>query len=151
MRDDAAISEQPVYAGNLNKVGMTKQSPPQDPEEQHMIIGVGIDLIEVARVQKAIERNSRFVDRVFTEREIRYSEGKKSRFEHLAARFAVKEAFFKAIGQRIAWADVETTNLPSGQPQVTLLAKNVYGFTRSHVTISHTAEYATAMVVLERD
>lgn len=116
-----------------------------------MIIGIGIDLIEVARVQKAIERNPRFVDRVFTEREIQYSEGKKSRFEHLAARFAVKEAFFKAIGQRIAWADVETTNLPSGQPQVTLLAKNIYGFTRSHVTISHTAEYATAVVVLEKD
>jgi len=116
-----------------------------------MIIGIGIDLIEVARVQKAIERNSRFVDRVFTEREIQYSEGKKSRFEHLAARFAVKEAFFKAIGRRIAWADIETTNLDSGQPQVTLLAKNEYGFTRSHVTISHTAEYATAMVVLEKD
>jgi holo-[acyl-carrier protein] synthase len=116
-----------------------------------MIIGVGIDLIEVARVRKAIERNPRFVDRVFTEREIRYSEGKKSRFEHLAGRFAVKEAFFKAIGRRIAWVDIETTNLDSGRPQVTLLAKNEYGFTRSHVTISHTAEYATAVVVLEKE
>ena len=105
-----------------------------------MIIGIGIDLIEVVRIRKAIERNPRFADRVFTEKEIAYSEGKKSRFEHLAARFAVKEAFFKAIGQRIAWADVETTNLPSGQPQVALLAENTYGFTRSHVSISHTAE-----------
>jgi holo-[acyl-carrier protein] synthase len=116
-----------------------------------MIIGIGIDLIEVGRVQRAIERNPRFVERVFTEREIQYSEGKKSRFQHLAARFAVKEAFFKAIGQRIAWADVETTNLPSGQPRVVLLAKNEYGFTRSHVTISHSAEYATAVVVLEKE
>jgi holo-[acyl-carrier protein] synthase len=116
-----------------------------------MIIGIGIDLIEVGRIRRAIERNERFVDRVFTESEIKYSEGKKSRFEHLAARFAVKEAFFKAIGQRIAWADVETRNLESGQPQVALLAKNEYGFTRSHVTISHTAEYATAVVVLEKD
>jgi holo-[acyl-carrier protein] synthase len=115
-----------------------------------MIIGIGIDLIEVVRIRKAIERNPRFADRVFTEKEIAYSEGKKSRFEHLAARFAVKEAFFKAIGQRIAWADVETTNLPSGQPQVALLAENTYGFTRSHVSISHTAEYATAVVVLEK-
>jgi holo-[acyl-carrier protein] synthase len=116
-----------------------------------MIIGIGIDLIEVGRVQKAIERNPRFVERVFTEREIQYSEGKKSRFEHLAARFAVKEAFFKAIGQRIGWADVETINLPSGRPQLVLLAENIYGFTRSHVTISHTAEYATAVVVLEKE
>lgn len=116
-----------------------------------MIIGVGIDLIEVGRVQKAIERNPRFVERVFTEREILYSEGKKSRFQHLAARFAVKEAFYKAIGQRIAWTDVETINLPSGQPQLVLLAKNIYGFTRSHVSISHIADYATAVVVLEKE
>jgi holo-[acyl-carrier protein] synthase len=116
-----------------------------------MIIGVGIDLIEVARVRKAIERNPRFVDRVFTELEIRYSEGKKSRFEHLAGRFAVKEAFFKAVGRRIAWADVETENLPSGQPRLVVRSTEDFGFTRSHVTISHTAEYATAVVVLEKD
>jgi holo-[acyl-carrier protein] synthase len=116
-----------------------------------MIIGVGIDLIEVGRVRKAVERNPRFVDRVFTKKEIAYSEGKKSRFEHLAARFAVKEAFFKAIGQRIGWADVETENLESGQPKLVIRSSEDFGFTRSHVTISHTAEYATAMVVLEKD
>jgi len=116
-----------------------------------MIIGVGIDLIEVGRVRRAVERNARFADKVFTETEIRYGEGKKSRFEHLAARFAVKEAFFKAIGRRVGWTDVATENLESGQPRLVIHSKEDFGFTRSHVTISHTAEYATAVVVLERD
>ena len=116
-----------------------------------MIIGVGIDLIEVGRVRRAIERNERFTDRVFTEIEVRYSQGKKSRFEHLAGRFAVKEAFFKALGRRVAWTDVETQNLPSGQPRLVIRSSEDFGFTRSHVTISHTAEYATAVVVLEKD
>jgi holo-[acyl-carrier protein] synthase len=116
-----------------------------------MIHGIGIDIIEVARVQRAVERNPRFVDRVFTTGEIAYAKGKKSRFQHLAARFAVKEAFFKAIGRRLHWTDVETTNLPSGQPQLIVHAREDLGFTRSHISISHLADYATAVVVLEKD
>jgi holo-[acyl-carrier protein] synthase len=116
-----------------------------------MIIGVGIDIIEVARVQRAIERNPRFVDRVFAAGEIAYGEGKKSRYQHLAARFAAKEAFFKALGRRIGWTDVEVTNLPSGQPELVVRADGDFGFSRSHVSLSHLAEYALAVVILERD
>ena len=115
-----------------------------------MITGVGIDMIEVARVQKAIERNVRFVDRVFTPGEIAYSEGKKSRFLHLAARFAAKEAFFKAIGRRVSLTDVEVTNLPSGQPLLVVHAKEDFGFTRTFVSLSHLADYAVAVVLLEK-
>jgi holo-[acyl-carrier protein] synthase len=115
-----------------------------------MIIGIGIDIIDVARVQRAIERNPRFVDRVFTPTEIAYAAGKKSRFQHLAARFAAKEAFFKAGGRRIGWTDVEITNLPSGQPQMVVRSTEDFGYTQSHVSLSHLADYAVAVVILEK-
>jgi holo-[acyl-carrier protein] synthase len=116
-----------------------------------MIIGVGIDIIDVDRVQKAIERNPRFTDRIYTKNEVDYSSGKKSRFQHLAARFAAKEAFFKAIGKRIGWADVEVVNLPSGQPRLVIHAKENFGFNRIHISLSHVAEFAMAFVILEKD
>ncbi len=116
-----------------------------------MIIGIGVDMIEVARVQKAIERNPRFVDKVFTAVEVAYSEGKKSKFMHLAARFAAKEAFFKAIGRRISWTGIETYNLPSGQPLLRVPGGEDYGFSRSHISLTHIAATAVAVVVLETD
>ncbi len=116
-----------------------------------MIIGIGIDIIEVGRVRKAIERTPRFVDRVFTPAEIAYSDGKASRFQHLAARFAAKEAFFKAVGRRASWTDVETVNEPSGQPRLAVRSGEDFGFSRSHISLSHIAELAVAVVILERD
>ena len=116
-----------------------------------MILGIGVDMIEVARVQKAIERNPRFVDKVFTKTETAYSEGKKTKFQHLAARFAAKEAFFKAIGRRVSWTAMETLNLESGQPQVHVLSGEEFGFTRAHLSLTHLAEYAIAIVVLEKE
>ncbi len=115
-----------------------------------MIIGIGIDLLEVGRVQKAVERNIRFLERVFTKTETEYSLPKKNKYQHLAARFAAKEAFFKAIGKRIAWTDVEVINEPSGQPRLVIHAKEDFGFTRSHLSLSHLAEYALAVVILEK-
>jgi holo-[acyl-carrier protein] synthase len=115
-----------------------------------MITGLGIDIIDVGRIRRAIERNPRFVDRVFTAGEIAYGEGKKSRFQHLAARFAAKEAFFKALGRRIGWTDVEVVNLPSGQPQIAVRASEDLGFTRCHVSLSHLTDYAVAVVILEK-
>ena len=60
-----------------------------------MIVGIGMDIIEVRRVKEAVEKNPRFLERIFTRREIDYSLTKKNKYEHLAARFAAKEAFFK--------------------------------------------------------
>ena len=115
-----------------------------------MILGIGVDMIEVARVQKVIERNPRFVEKVFTPGEIAYSGDKKVRFQHLAARFAAKEAFIKAIGHGISWTAVEVVNLPSGKPTLIIRDGKDYGFTRSHVSLTHLAEYAVAVVVLEK-
>ena len=83
-----------------------------------MVIGVGIDIIEVERVRKLAEKHPRFLERIFTSREIKYCMQKRNKYQHLAARFAAKEAFFKAIGRRINWRDVELFNLPSGKPQL---------------------------------
>jgi holo-[acyl-carrier protein] synthase len=116
-----------------------------------MVLGIGVDIIEVARVQKAIERNPRFVDKVFTATELAYSEGKKTKFQHLAARFAAKEAFFKAIGRRVSWTAVETVNLESGQPLIRVCSEEDFGFTRAHLSLTHLATYAIATVVLEKD
>jgi holo-[acyl-carrier protein] synthase len=115
-----------------------------------MIIGIGIDILEVARVQKVVERNTRFLDRVFTEEEVQYSLPKKNKYQHLAARFAAKEAFFKAIGKRISWTDVEVRNDPSGQPKLFVHAKEDFGFSRSLLSLSHLAEHALAIVILEK-
>jgi phosphopantetheine--protein transferase-like protein len=116
-----------------------------------MIIGVGIDILEVDRVKKVVERNLRFLNRVFTENETQYSLPKKNKYQHLAARFAAKEAFFKAIGKRISWTEVEVVNEPSGQPRLLVHAKEDLGFTRCHLSLSHLAEHALAVVVLEKD
>ena len=86
-----------------------------------MIVGSGVDLAEVDRIRKSIERfGTRFVDRIFTPGEIAYVEKKANRFERYAARFAAKEAGMKAIGtgwkRGVTWHDFEVANLPSGKP-----------------------------------
>lgn len=63
-----------------------------------MIFGIGIDIIEVERVKNQISKSNGFREKIFTEREIEYCESKKNKAQHYAARFAAKEAFFKAIG-----------------------------------------------------
>jgi holo-[acyl-carrier protein] synthase len=115
-----------------------------------MIVGIGVDIIEVSRIQKLAEKSPRFLDRVFTPAEIQYCEGKKNKFQHLAARFAAKEAFFKALGKKIKWTDVGIVNLPSGKPELDLQMQDSVPFDKSHVSVSHLRDHAVAMVVLEK-
>jgi len=114
-----------------------------------MVLGIGIDIIEVTRVRNLAEKKPRFLKRIFTSEEVEYCSKKKNSHQHLAARFAAKEAFFKALGKRIKWTDVELYNLPSGKPQLKIKDKERFSFTEVHVSVSHLAEYAAAMVVLE--
>ena len=113
-----------------------------------MIIGVGIDIIEVDRVKDIAERNPRFLKKIFTSDEINYSMEKKNKFQHLAARFAAKEAFFKAIGRRIGWTEVSLINLPSGKPQLEITSKEKFPFEKADVSVSHLKDYAIATVIL---
>jgi holo-[acyl-carrier protein] synthase len=124
-----------------------------------MIVGTGIDIIEVPRVAAAIERfGQRFLQRLFTEAEIRYCESKANRVERYAARFAAKEAGLKAIGTGwrggIAWTEVEVRREPSGRPTLAFSGKAAefaatLGVQRASLSLSHTAGHAIASVILE--
>ncbi len=122
-----------------------------------MIVGIGIDLIEVSRVARTAERHGdRFLRRIYHPNEIEQNRG--DRMQYLAARFAVKEALFKALGtgwaRGIRWVDAEVQNLASGQPILRLHGEAAeqarrLGADRSHVTITHTSDHAAAVVILE--
>jgi len=124
-----------------------------------MILGTGVDIAEVPRIRESIERfGDRFLRRIFTEGEIRYSERKARRFESYAARFAAKEAGMKALGTGwrggLGWRDLEVVNLPSGRPTLQFhrraaeIAEKL-GAVNVALSITHTAEQALAMVILE--
>jgi len=116
-----------------------------------MITGIGIDITDVGRIKKIVEKRPRFLKKIYTPLEIKYCQGKKNKYQHLAARFASKEAFFKALGKRIIWTDVELINLASGKPQLKVKSKERFPFTNAHVSISHLTDYAIAMVILEKE
>lgn len=126
------------------------------------IVGHGIDLTSVDRIREmVVDHGDRFLDRVFTiaERESAMKQANDSkRAEHLAGRFAAKEAALKALGtgwrDGIAWTDVEVLNQPSGAPSLRLHGKALeiadsLGARMYHVSISHAANVATASVILE--
>jgi holo-[acyl-carrier protein] synthase len=125
-----------------------------------MIVSIGIDIIEVARIREVLLRTPRFADRVFTPAERAYCEGRGAvAAQHYAARFAAKEAALKALqtGWRggISWQDVEIASRDLGAPylifhgQVEKLFEKS-GATAVHLSMSHTTEHAIAQVVLER-
>lgn len=115
-----------------------------------MITGIGIDFIEVKRIRNLAERSPRFLEKIFTPAEIAYCSKKRYKYQNFAARFAAKEAFFKAVGRRLHWKDIELVNLPSGQPRLELKPGQKWPFTRTHVSVSHLAEHAMAIVILEK-
>jgi len=124
-----------------------------------MIVAIGIDIIEVARIREVLERTPRFRERVFTAAERAYCDSRGAvAAQHYAARFAAKEAALKALqtGWRggISWQDVEVAARESGAPYLVLhgpvleLFKNS-GAAAAHLSLSHTTEHAIAQVVLE--
>ena len=125
-----------------------------------MIISIGIDIIEVARIREVLLRTPRFVDRVYTAAERAYCESRgAAAAQHYAARFAAKEAALKAFqtGWRggISWQDVEISSLESGAPVLAFHGQVEELFLSSgasvaHLSLSHTSEHAVAQVVLER-
>ena len=125
-----------------------------------MIVGSGVDLCEVHRIQQAIARyGSRFVDRIYTEREIAYAQSKANLYERYAARFAAKEAGMKAIGTGwhggVRWRDFEVINLPSGRPTLQFHGKAAeyaqrLGVQSVSLSITHTSVQAMAIVILEK-
>ncbi len=122
----------------------------------HMIIGVGIDIVEISRIAAAIKRKA-FIDRVFTPAEQAYCENRGvQRAASYAARFAAKEAVLKALGTGLrggTWQDVEITNNNLGRPlvQMTGYYQNLageLGVQEIYLSVTHAREYAAAQVVL---
>jgi len=121
-----------------------------------MIVGIGIDVVEISRIKEMEERwGARFAERVFTEEEIAYCSAKSNRAESLAVRFAAKEAFAKALGTgwdgTFQWKDFSIRALSGGKPVAVLSAsmQNRLRNTRIHLSLSHSDHYATAVVILE--
>ncbi|MBI1983181.1 MAG: holo-ACP synthase [Acidobacteria bacterium] len=126
-----------------------------------MIVGTGIDIVETARIRQALERHGeRFCRRVCSSGEISYCEKFKNKGERYAARFAAKEAAFKALGtgwrEGVRWLDVEVIHQPSGKPELVLSGRAAevarkLGVTRTAVSISHADHYVVAQVIFESD
>jgi holo-[acyl-carrier protein] synthase len=124
-----------------------------------MIVGTGIDVVEVPRVAAAIERfGQRFLERIYTQGEIRYCEAKANRVERYAARFAAKEAAMKALGtgwnRGVRWRDIEVRRQPGGRPTLVFSGKAAefaagLGATNAALSLTHTAAEAIAQVILE--
>jgi holo-[acyl-carrier protein] synthase len=125
-----------------------------------MIYGIGTDIIEVARIEKVMQRDIGFRDKIFTPGEIEYCETKKHKYENYAARFSAKEAFLKAIGTGwrfgIRFGDIDVYHDDLGKPfiRVTGKAKELtedLSISKIHVSLSHLKEMATAIVIIETE
>ncbi|MDF2505313.1 MULTISPECIES: holo-ACP synthase [Clostridium] len=122
-----------------------------------MIVGVGIDIVEINRIKEAIEKNSLFLERVYTENEIEYLKSRNFRPEYAAGRFAAKEAISKALGtgfMQFSIRDIEIDRNANGKPVVVLRGKakqiaNKFGQYKIHLSISHSKENAIAYAVIE--
>jgi holo-[acyl-carrier protein] synthase len=117
-----------------------------------MRISCGTDIIEIDRVKASIENiGEKFLNTIYTEKEIEYCESRKAqKYQHYAARFAAKEAIFKAISTRIgnkySWRDFEVLNDENGKPKV-FLATEIPNLEDIDISISHCKAYAVANVI----
>ena len=124
-----------------------------------MIVGTGLDIVEIARIAALLERfPDRFRERCFTPEERAYCDGRKHFAQHYAARFAAKEAAFKAIGtglRGVSWPEAAVTREPGHAPTLTLTGKAGrrladIGGTHLHLSLTHGRDLAIAQVIIER-
>ena len=124
-----------------------------------MIIGTGIDIIEVERVAAKVAKENGFTQKIFTAAEIAFCDSKPNRDQHYAARFAAKEAFLKATGQGLnlgyELCDIEVTGDAMGKPMITLhgnykVRAAEHGWNKIHLSLSHVQAMACAVVIIEK-
>ena len=121
-----------------------------------MVFGIGIDIIEIERIKDSIDRfGDTFLNKVFTQTEIDYSLAKANKYQHLAARFAAKEAIAKALSFKgdkgFHWKDIEIFNEPNGMPSVILFnsLKKILGEDKElKITMSHSQNYVTCFAIV---
>jgi holo-[acyl-carrier protein] synthase len=123
-----------------------------------MIYGIGVDLIEIARVQRVLTRTQRFISRVYTEAEQQYCNTKHPPYACYAARFVAKEAFLKALGmglrQHMRWQDMEVCRNAMGKPSLVVSGYlqeqcRAQGIRHIHLSLAHSTSMAIAQVILE--
>ncbi len=124
-----------------------------------MIVGMGLDISEIDRIQSAIARHgAAFLERVYTPHEVNYCENHKNKAERYAARFAAKEAGMKALGTGwrfgVRWRDIEVANAPSGKPTLNLTGvarefADRLGVKNISLSITHSGNLALAQVIFE--
>lgn len=122
-----------------------------------MILGLGTDIVEIFRIGRLIERHGdHFIQKIYSEEEIRYCQRRREYLQHYAGRWAAKEAVMKVLGtglaQHVSWKDIEVLSQPSGQPEVVLHGPvrdvaAAKGIEQVLVTISHCRAYATATAI----
>ncbi len=121
-----------------------------------MKIACGTDIIEIERVRKSIENiGEKFLEEIYTKNEIAYCESKRrAKYQHYAARFAAKEATFKAVNNflenkfSISWKNIEVVNDDKGKPDLRFINKEFSQIISMDISISHCKEYAVANVVI---
>jgi holo-[acyl-carrier protein] synthase len=124
-----------------------------------MVLGIGIDIIEIERIRKSVDEfGDSFLKKIYTETELNYSLSKPNKYQHLAARFAAKEAIYKALSSDsekvYSWQDIEIYNEINGLPQV-----NFYGTLKDFlnagkqikISMSHSENYVTCVAILSSD
>lgn len=121
-----------------------------------VIQGIGVDVVDVKRMEEMIrDHGEQFLNRIFTDRECRYCNGKPNPAQHFAARFAAKEAVSKAMqtgwSGTFRWKDVEVVNRETGAPQVVLSNQlaGMLAHSRIHLSLSHTESTVVAFAVIE--
>lgn len=122
-----------------------------------MIIGIGVDIIEIARIKEAVQLNASFIEKLFSKNEIEYLQTRNLRAEYIAGRFAAKEAVSKALGtgfRGFNMKDIEVDRNSLGKPMINLKGKAKHiaeknGNYKMHVSISHDRHSATAYAILE--
>jgi holo-[acyl-carrier protein] synthase len=124
-----------------------------------MVDGVGIDMIEVDRIAASVGKGGGFRELVFSAAEIAYCEPKTNKYEHYAARFAAKEAFYKALGEgwmaNTAFNEIELKHDEKGKPVINLIGNtkevlSSMGIRKIHVSLSHLKAIASAVVIIEK-
>ena len=125
-----------------------------------MIVGLGTDIIEIVRIGQMIERHGElFLNRVYTDGEIRYCQRRRESYQHFAGRWAAKEAVMKTLGtgwtRGVGWQDVEVCSAKTGQPSIQIHGSardltNRLGIDEILITISHCRAYATATAIAVR-
>jgi holo-[acyl-carrier protein] synthase len=124
-----------------------------------MVIGIGIDIIEIDRIKDSVDKyGEQFLNKVFTKNEIAYCLSKPDKYQHLGARFAAKEAIYKALASNwtkgVSWQDIEIKNEPNGLPYAVLngdIKSFLSGDKGLRISLTHSRDYVASVAIVYKE